>query len=154
MRAYQVVPPGSWSDDEERGAVLVDFDHRYRRRITLRTEDGEDVLVDLPQAARLRDGEGLLLVGGGVVRVVSRPETLLEISADEPDALVRLAWHLGNRHLPVQLEPGRILIRTDHVIADMVRTIGGHVREIEAPFDPEPGAYAGGHAHGHDDDDH
>src|SRR3954451_13898552 len=150
MRAYQVVPPGSWSPDEERGAVLIDFDRRHRRRIALQTEAGDEVLVDLPQAARLRDGDGLLLEGGGVVRVVAQPERLLEIQADDPNDLVRIAWHLGNRHLPVQLVPAGIRIRTDHVIAEMVRNLGGLTQEIDAPFDPEAGAYAGGHAHSHD----
>ncbi|MBV8912905.1 MAG: urease accessory protein UreE [Acetobacteraceae bacterium] len=147
MRAHQVVPAGSWSLDEERGRVLLDFDRRHRRRMALQTDEGEDVLVDLAEAVHLRDGDGLLLEGGGVVRVLAQDEPLLQITADDSEELVRVAWHLGNRHLPVQLGAGQILIRADHVIADMVRKLGGHVREIEAPFDPEPGAYAGGHAH-------
>jgi urease accessory protein len=152
LLAYQVVPAGSWTEDEERDQVVLDFDQRHRRRITLQTEMGEEVLVDLAQAVRLRDGDGLLLEGGGVIRVVAQAETLLQIQTDDADELVRIAWHLGNRHLPVQLGPGRILIRADHVIADMVHTLGGRTQLIEAPFDPEPGAYAGGHAHAHDDD--
>jgi urease accessory protein len=110
--------------------------------------------VDLPQAARLRDGDGLLLDAGGVVLVQARPEPLLDIHAHDAAALVRIAWHLGNRHLPVQLLGAHIRIRRDHVIADMVRSLGGHVAEIEAPFDPEGGAYAGGHQHFQDEDGH
>ena len=134
--------------------VLIDFDRRHRRRIVLATEAGQDILLDLPQAVRLRDGDGLLLDGSGVVLVQARPEPLLDIHAHDAAALVRIAWHLGNRHLPVQLLGAHLRIRRDHVIADMVRTLGGHVAEIEAPFDPEAGAYAGGHSHSHEDDDH
>jgi urease accessory protein len=90
------------------------------------------------------------------VLVCARPETLLEIHAHDDAQLVRIAWHLGNRHLPVQLDGDRIRIRADHVIAEMVKGLGGHVETIEAPFDPEAGAYAGGghgHHHHHDGDD-
>lgn len=153
MRAAAHLPAGTWPASDERGQVLVDFDRRHRRRIVLTTAAGGELLVDLPQAVRLRHGDGLLLDGGGVVQVLARPEALLDIHAHDAAGLVRIAWHLGNRHLPVQLLGSRIRIRADHVIADMVRTLGGHVREIEAPFDPEGGAYAGSHAHAHDDED-
>jgi urease accessory protein len=121
--------------------------------MTLTTESGAEVLLDLPQAVRLRDGDGLALEDGAIVRVVAKPEPLLEIHAHGPAELVRIAWHLGNRHLPVQLLGDRIRIRADHVIADMVDGLGGHAHTIEAPFDPEGGAYSGGgHSHSHDDD--
>ena len=152
MRAAAVLPAGVWTDAPV-DRVLIDWDRRHRRRILLRTEGGADLLLDLPQAVRLRGGDGLLLDGGGVVRVEARPEPLLELHAHSADALVRIAWHLGNRHLPVQLLDGRVRIRADHVIADMVRGLGGHVAELSAPFDPEAGAYAGGHHHHHGDDD-
>jgi urease accessory protein len=155
MHAGAVLPAGSWDEAAEIDRVLIDFDRRHRRRILLATENGQEVLLDLPQAVRLRDGDGLP-VGGGVIRVSARPEALLEIHAHEEGELVRIAWHLGNRHLPVQLLGDRIRIRADHVIADMVKGLGGHVAAIEAPFDPEPGAYAGSgrdHHHHHDDDD-
>jgi urease accessory protein len=153
MRAERVLPAGSWDAEAEIDSVLVDFDHRHRRRIVLRTEGNREVLVDLPQAVRLRDGDGLA-VGDGVVRVRARPEPLLEIHAHAEGELVRIAWHLGNRHLPVQLLGDRIRIRADHVIAAMVEGLGGHVEAIEAPFDPESGAYAAGtgHHHHHDHD--
>lgn len=152
MRAGEVLPAGTWPEDREVDRVRIDFDRRHRRRLMLATETGADLLIDLPEAHHLREGDGLRLEEGGVVRVVAKPEELLEIRARDPDALVRIAWHLGNRHLPVQLLPGRILIRADHVIADMVRFLGATVAPLEAPFDPEPGAYEGGHHH-HDDDD-
>ncbi len=103
MRAQQVMPAGTWDAAAEADRVLVDHDRRFRRRIVLSTEAGRDVLVDLPQAVRMRDGDGLVLDGGGVVRVCAKPEKLLEIHAHDDGEMVRIAWHLGNRHLPVQL---------------------------------------------------
>ncbi len=153
MRCDTVLPAGSWNVDEAIDRVRIDFDRRHRRRLVLRTEGGAELLLDLPQAARLRDGDGLV-VAGGVVRVEARPEALLDIHAHDPETLVRIAWHLGNRHLPVQIAGHHLRIRADHVIEDMVRQLGGHVASVEAPFDPEAGAYAGGHHHHHDDDDH
>lgn len=148
---FAVLPAGEWDAARESGRVLVDFDRRHRRRIVLATEAGEEVLIDLPHAVRLRDGDGLEAADGLVVRVVARPEALLEIRAQDPADLARIAWHLGNRHLPVQLLGDRVRIRADHVIAEMARGLGAHVAEVEAPFDPEAGAYAGGHSHDHDD---
>ena len=152
MRAETVLPAGTWNAASEIDRVLIDFDRRYRRRIMLRTEQGREVLLDLTQAVRLRDGDGLAVNAGGVVRVCARPEPLLEIHAHDDSEMMRIAWHLGNRHLPIQLQGERIRIRADHVIRDMVEGLGGHVDEIEAPFDPEAGAYAGGHQHHHHHD--
>lgn len=149
----QVLTTGSWDKKNESDCVLLEFDDRYRRRFMLITERGSEILIDLPQAVRLRHGDGLLLDGGGVVAVRAKAEKLLEIHAHEERGLIRIAWHLGNRHLPVQLLDDRIRIRADHVIREMVEGLGGHVNEIEAPFDPEAGAYAGGHQHHHHDDD-
>jgi urease accessory protein len=152
-RIDQVLPAGTWDQATTRDTVLIDFDRRHRRRIALTTEGGAEILLDLPHAVRLRDGDGLA-TASGIIRVRARPEPLLEIHAHDDGELVRIAWHLGNRHLPVQLLGDRIRIRTDHVIAAMVEGLGGHVDEIEAPFDPEPGAYAAGGAHHHHDHDH
>ena len=154
MRAQTILPAGHWDASKQIDRVLIDFDRRHRRRILLTTEGGNEILLDLPQAARLRDGDGLQLEDGRIVRVEARPEPLAEIHAHDDGELVRIAWHLGNRHLPVQLIGDRIRIRRDHVIEDMVEGLGGHVEQIEAPFDPEAGAYVGGHHHHHDDDDH
>ena len=147
-----LLPHGTWTGPAA-DQILIDFDRRHRRRVTLTTEHGAEILLDLPQAARLRDGDGLQTEDGRIIRVVAKPEPLLEIHAHGPAELVRIAWHLGNRHLPVQLLGDRIRIRADHVIAAMVHGLGGHADAVEAPFDPEAGAYAGGH-HGHHDDDH
>ena len=148
-RVSHVLANGTWAGPAA-DQVLIDFDRRHRRRIALTTECGEEVLLDLPQAARLRDGDGLQTADRRIIRVVAKPEPLLEIHARGPAELVRIAWHLGNRHLPVQLLGDRIRIRADHVIAAMVHGLGGHAEAVEAPFDPEGGAYAGEHYH-HDD---
>ncbi len=151
MRAEIIQKHGTWDPSTAVDTVLIDFDRRHRRRILLPTESGAEVLIDLPQAVHLRDGDGLVLTDGSVVRVRAKPEPLLEIHAHDEGELVRIAWHLGNRHLPVQLLGDRIRIRADHVIGDMIEGLGGHVDEIEAPFDPEAGAYAGGHGEHHHD---
>ncbi len=154
MRSTSILPSGTWEPSREVDHVLVDYDRRHRRRILLPTEGGAEVLLDLPQAARLRDGDGLVLEDGGIVRVRARAETLAEIHAHDDGDLIRIAWHLGNRHLPVQLLGEYIRIRADHVIEEMIEGLGGHVERIEAPFDPESGAYAGGGHHHHDGDNH
>jgi urease accessory protein len=153
MRATEVLPAGTWDTASSGDSVLLDYDRRFRRRILLGTQQGHEVLLDLPNAVRLRHGDGLKLETGGVVRVIAQPEDLLDIHAHDDGDLVRIAWHLGNRHLPVQVLGEHIRIRADHVIEEMVELLGGHVEHVKAPFDPEAGAYAGGHHHHHGDDD-
>ncbi len=155
MRSVEILPAGSWDMRLEVDRVLIDYDRRFRRRILLTTVLGAEVLIDLPQAVRLRDGDGLV-VASGVIRVCAQAEELMEIHAHNDGDLIRIAWHLGNRHLPVQLLDDRIRIRSDHVIGEMIAGLGGHVDLISAPFDAETGAYAGGGHHHHlgDDDDH
>ncbi len=152
IRVGAIHPAGTWPGPAA-DRVLIDFDRRHRRRLVLTAEGGLDLLIDQPHAVRLRDGDGLELDDGRIVAVVAQAEALLEINAHGPAELVRIAWHLGNRHLPVQLLGDRIRIRRDHVIADMVHQLGGHAHPIEAPFDPEAGAYAEAHAHAHHHDD-
>jgi urease accessory protein len=153
QRCETVLPAKTWNAADAVDVVLIDFDRRHRRRILLTTQKGVEILLDLPQAVRLRDGDGLA-IESGTVRVQARPEPLAEIHAHSDAELIRIAWHLGNRHLPVQLLRDRIRIRQDHVIEEMVENLGGHVERLEAPFDPEAGAYAGGHHHHHDDEGH
>jgi urease accessory protein len=153
MRCHSVLSAGTWDLSIAVDRVLIDYDDRHRRRILLHTEARAEVLLDLAQVVRLRDGDGLALESGGVVQVCARPEKLLEIHTHEEGELVRIAWHLGNRHLPVQLLDDRIRIRADHVVQEMIEGLGGHVEEIEAAFDPEAGAYAGGHHRHHQDHD-
>jgi len=146
QRARAVKAAGAWDAAEAIDCVTLDAHERHRRRIVLNGERGTTFLLDLPHAAALRDGDGLLLDGGGIVRVVGRAEPLVEIAAASAHALARLAWHIGNRHIDVQVVGDRLRIRRDHVIEDMLRGLGARLSIIEAPFDPEPGAYD--HPHG------
>lgn len=109
---------------------------------------GLEFLLDLENAVALRGGDALVLDDGRLIEVVAAPEPLIEIRVTDPHHLVRVAWHLGNRHLPTQIVGKGLWIRRDHVIDAMVKGLGARVIEIEAPFDPEGGAYAGG-GHGH-----
>jgi urease accessory protein len=157
--------------------VVLDFDDRHRRRMAMTGTRGLEFLLDLENATALRGGDALVLDDGRLVEVIAAPEPLIEIRGSDPHHLTRLAWHLGNRHLPTQIMPKGLRIRRDHVIEAMVRGLGARVVEIEAPFDPEGGAYAdtshahageghhatdpghgssghGGHPHDHHHDDH
>jgi urease accessory protein len=158
-RATAVVAAGTWPEAEARDTVTVDFDDRFRRRKLYSGEGGLAFVLDLPEAQVLRDGDGLALVTGGFVRVKAAAEPLVEVTASSPQHLLRLAWHLGNRHLPAEIDAGRILIRHDHVILRMLEGLGATTRVVDAPFNPEGGAYgehnrAPGHPHGHHHHDH
>jgi urease accessory protein len=131
--------------------VVLAADERHRRRIALTGARGTAFLLDLPHAAMLRDGDGLLFEDGSIVQVVGKPEPLVEISAADPSELARLAWHIGNRHTEVQVVDGRLRIRRDHVLEEMLRGLGAHLHAIDAAFDPETGAY---HSHGHGGHEH
>ncbi len=122
--------------------------------MVLTGEGGLGFLLDLPRAVQLRHGDGLKLSDGRIVEVAAAPEKLLEVRAATTAHLLKLAWHLGNRHLAAQVEPDRILIRYDHVIAHMLEHLGATVATVSAPFDPEGGAYDDAHAHSHDDHSH
>ena len=151
-RAHTALRAGTWPRAERTGTVTLSYLERHRRRLRLVTDQGEPLLLDLAKAVLLGEGDGLQLDEGGVVEVRAASEALLEIRAGTA-GLARLAYHLGNRHLPIQLLADALLIRDDHVIADMVRGLGGEVRAVSLPFTPEAGAYAGGHDHGHGFDD-
>jgi urease accessory protein len=141
-RATAIRPAGAWAPAEARDAVTLDFDDRHRRRRRYTGERGLVFLLDLPEAAVLRDGDGLVLEdGAGIVAVRAAPEPVVEVTASTPEALAHLAWHLGNRHLPAEIGAGRILIRDDHVIARMLEGLGATLRRVQAPFNPEGGAY-------------
>jgi len=144
IRATTVLLAGVWQPPAV-DTVILDHDHRHRRRLAMRGEGGLDFLLDLAEATTLRNGDGLVLEGGRIVAVKAAPEPLAEITATDADHLVRIAWHLGNRHLPTQLAGNRLLIRRDHVIEEMLTKLGATVAHVEAPFDPEGGAYAHGH---------
>src|SRR6202521_5113110 len=147
IRATQVRGQYRWSEPPA-DTVVLDFDDRHRRRMAMTGTRGLEFLLDLENAVALRGGDALLLEDGRLVEVVSAPEPLVEIRGADPHHPIRVAWHLGNRHLPTQIMPKGLRIRRDHVIEAMVKGLGARVVEIEAPFDPEGGAYAGGgHSH-------
>ena len=145
-----VLPARAWSGVAI-DRVVLDYDGRHRRRIVLTGVSGAEYLLDLAEATHLRGGDGLVLSGGGILLVVAKPEPLLEVRAASPEALIKLAWHIGNRHLAAAVYADRILIRRDHVIAHMLEHQGAKVREVEEAFDPEGGAY---HDHGPADHHH
>ncbi len=132
-------------------SITLAHDARHLRRKLLHLENDDVVMLDLKEAVMLADGDLLALEGGGYIRIVAAPEALYEIRPRDPLHLVELAWHLGNRHLPAQIETGRILISRDPVIRAMLEGLGATVTEISEPFHPLRGAYhaAGGHDHGH-----
>lgn len=134
--------------------VVLDFDDRHRRRMAMTGTRGLEFLLDLENAVALRGGDALVLEDGRLVEVVAAPEPLLEIRGRDPHHLIRVGWHLGNRHLPTQIMAKSLRIRRDHVIEAMVKGLGARVIEIEAPFDPEGGAYADAGRAGHDNHAH
>jgi urease accessory protein len=151
-RATVVHHRDDWPEDQMLDSVTLAYLDRHRRRIRLVADAGETFLLDLPRAHHLADGDGLELEGGGFIRVRAAAEPVLEIEAEDRATLLRIAWHLGNRHLPLQVTGDRLRIRADHVIAEMITGLGGHLTACDAPFDPEIGAYAGSQQHRHDHD--
>lgn len=154
IRATSITPQADERAGTASRTVTLTREERYRRRIVMTTDCGFQFLLDLPEAAYLADGSGLLLETGDIVRVRAAEELLLEIRADSTERLMRLAWHIGNRHTPAEIAADALYIQPDHVLAEMVRGLGGSVREVERPFEPEGGAYGGrgalhgGHHHG------
>ena len=154
LKCHEIVERGAFDAAAAADAVTLDLEDRRRRRLALTGENGLGFLLDMAEVPALRDGDGLKLTDGRIVTVCAAEEDLIEITADDSAHLVRIAWHLGNRHLPTQLLDGRLRIRADHVIEDMVRKLGGQTQPLRAAFDPEGGAYGQGpvHDHHHDHD--
>jgi urease accessory protein len=160
IRATKVLGQHRWSLSPA-DTIVLDFDDRHRRRMAMTGTRGLEFLLDLENAVALRGGDALVLEDGRLIEVIAAPEPLVEIRGVDPHHLVRVAWHLGNRHLPTQITGKGLRIRRDHVIEAMVQGLGARIIEIEAPFDPEGGAYADaghvaehGHAHEHHAHDH
>jgi urease accessory protein len=144
LRLTRRADPGTSIDS----AVSLTFDQRQRSRLRVRLDDGREAGILLPRGETLRDGDLLTGEDGVVVRVGAAPEPLSTAASDDPLLLARACYHLGNRHVALQIGPGRLAWLHDHVLDDMVRGLGLTVTLEQAPFQPEPGAY-GGHAHGH-----
>lgn len=150
-KAIKRIDHGAWSRDEKIGTVTLAFDDRHRRRIRMLDDAGEPFMLELTEAEHLHNGDGLRLDQGGIIEVRSAKEAVLDIICQDTVHAARIAWHIGNRHLPMQvLGNGNLRIRADHVLADMLKGLGAEVQELESAFSPEPGAYAtGGHGHEH-----
>ena len=128
--------------------VTLDYEGRFLRRRSLTTDAGRPLLVDLPETVSLEAGDAFETEDGDLIAVAAAPEPLIEVVGG-PTELARLAWHIGNRHTPAQIEAGRLLIRADPVLADMLTRLGAHVHAVTEPFRPEGGAYGTGRTHGH-----
>ena len=140
-RAIAHARSGNWPANKAIDCVTLDFDARHRRRYRLHTDGGVEVLLDLPAAVSIADGDGLQLEDSHWLYVQAGDETLTEITASDFEHLARVAWHLGNRHLPAAISSDRILIRPDHVIESMVVGLHAKIRPVTEPFQPEHGAY-------------
>ena len=125
--------------------VVLGYEDRFLRRKRLVTAAGEPFLVDLAETANLLAGDAFELSDARLVEIAAALEPVLVVTGD----LTRLAWHIGNRHTPCQIEGDRLVIRADHVLADMLRGLGATVVATEAPFTPEGGAYGLGRTMGH-----
>lgn len=134
--------------------LVLPFELRQKSRLRTTVKDGEEIGLFLDRGTVLRDGEFLQADDGRIVRVAAAAEDLLEVRCADAVTLTRAAYHLGNRHTPVQVGPGWLRLAADAVLADMLRGLGATVTTITAPFEPEGGAYAAGHhAHGHGGDE-
>ncbi|SOB90278.1 urease accessory protein [Rhodobacter sp. JA431] len=148
QRATKVLAAGSWSDAAD--YVALDYEGRFLRRKRLVAASGADFLVDLPEVVNLTGGEAFALEDGRRIEVRCGLEPVLVITGD----LTRLAWHIGNRHTPCQIEAGRLVIRDDHVLEAMLKGLGAKVEKRMEPFRPESGAYGTGRTMGHDHGGH
>ena len=125
--------------------VVMDSDERHLRRKLIILQHGDEVMVDLEQTVKFEDRDCLILDDGRLVQIIASDEELMEVRARDAAHLTLLAWHIGNRHLPAQIEANRILIRRDHVIRTMLEKLGAETSDVREAFSPEHGAYAHGH---------
>jgi len=157
LRAIAVVRKPAVKPDRVADRVTLDHEGRRRRRVALKGEGGLDLLLDLDKATALNDGDALKLEDGRLVEVKAAAQPLLEVRAENPLRLMRIAWHIGNRHTPAEITADAIYIEDDHVLAEMVRGQGCTATLVQRPFQPERGAYDhdcghdhGGHGHSHE----
>lgn len=149
LRATAVVRRPAVKPERVVDRLVLDHEARHRRRVALTAEGGLAFLLDLDRATALEDGDAVKLEDGRLVEVRAAPERLIEITTENPVRLVKVAWHVGNRHVAAEIGPDAIYIAHDHVLLEMVRGLGATAREVERPFRPERGAYEGGHGHDH-----
>ncbi len=146
-RATRVLPPGQWPADAAVSSVTLAYDERHRRRLRMTDDTGTTFVLDLPDAVVLADGDGLVLADGGIIRVYAALEAVADVWAPSPAIRLRLAWHVGNRHAPIEvLSDDTFRIRDDPVLIDMLTHLGASVIRRTASFAPERGAYLGTNA--------
>ena len=148
-RVVDILTKGRWAAGLAEDSVRLKSDDRFRRRKRYVTTKGREFLLDLPAPRLLRDGDGLVLFSGKVVAVEAEEEDLLEVASRDAADLIRLAWHLGNRHASVEVIPGRLRLRDDGVTRRLLDGLGLNYSLVRAGFDPETGAATGPHTHGH-----
>ena len=159
QRAISVVRKAAVKQDRVVETLTLDHEDRNRRRVALKGDGGQDILLDLDKPTALNDGDAVKLEDGSLVLIKAAPQKLIEITAENPLRLARVAWHIGNRHTPAEITANAIYIEHDHVLAEMVRGQGCAMADVERPFQPERGAYDHdhancGHDHGHHHHDH
>lgn len=143
LRATTIIRCADLAGRVASDTITLDRASRYRRRVAMTTDRGHDFLLDLAEPTYLAHGDALELSNNALVRIVAAPEDLLEIHAADTLVLVRIAWHLGNRHTPAEVTADAIYIKPDHVLAEMVTGLGAHVHRVRRAFEPEGGAYGG-----------
>jgi len=131
-------------------SLTLPWERRSVTRQKVRLDDGRDAGLFLPRGEILRGGDRLASTSGEIVAIVAAPEAVLVVRAPDPQALARAAYHLGNRHVAVEVGEGMLMLERDHVLEDMLLGLGVSVEEAMLPFEPEPGAYAHGNAHSHE----
>ena len=153
-RAIQYYLPHTWKGCHSATLTLI-YDDRHKRRIRLNDDSGESFLLDLPHATRLDDGGALQLEDGSFIKICAAVEDVIDITCQSPLHTAKVAWHVGNRHAPVQvLDETHLRIAADHVLGQMLEGLGAKLTPNQAPFAPEGGAYSGGHGHSHGDHSH
>jgi urease accessory protein len=139
-RARTVIRAGQWARSREGGQIVADFQQRHRRRYLYTTTQGQEFLLDLKAPTHLRHNDGLVLEDNTIILVVAQPEDLVEITSFDDRSLTVIAWHLGNRHIPVQILRHSLRIRANPTTQDLLERLGATITPISAAFDPEPGA--------------
>ena len=156
LRAVAILRAGEKQSGDIIDTLLLDYDARRAPAGICTGLKGTQIDIALKTSAPIATDDCLILDDGRLIEIVARPEPLLEVRAPDPASMARLAWHLGDRHIPAQLHERRIRVRRDDATQKLLTALQAHALAIEAPFEPESGAYAGGHHHhgAHDHDHH
>lgn len=144
LKCHNIRPAGAWT--QAAGRCVLGYDARFLRRRVIETQTGDSILVDLEHTTSVNHGDAFELTDGRLIACEAAAEELYRVEGD----LLRLAWHIGNRHTPCQIAPDHLLIQTNHVLKNMLEKLGADITPVTQPFTPEGGAYGHGRTHGHD----